>query len=195
MRWLPGCAGVLMALFAAAGCSYATGGTAGVAVESSAVSTAGVAVELPPRPRSFDLDAVDACRLMPADRRIEFRLNRPPLGPDPELDSPGVRQCSIPSSTSASFSVFLDSSGGAADRLAQAGGASVALETLEVNGFSVPLLEGGDGGSCIAVIDTSDEQNLRVQANGTGLLSVAETCEIVTPWVQVVLDTLATMQP
>ena len=90
----------------------------------------------------------------------------------------------------------MDTDHGAQERLNQATQRAAPLDRFTVNGFVVYSLgSDGDVASCIAVIDTGDGQNLRVQAYNANDPPTEETCRNLRLWVPVVLDTLAAMQP
>ena len=149
-------------------------------------------VVLPPRPRSFDLTMVDPCALMPPERRAEFGLDRPPVGP--ERDGKYI-DCSISSARGPGLSISLDTGRGAAMKLTDASTRGPVLDRFMVNGFLVTSVAGGDPDSCIGVVDASDGQSLDVQViNSVFERGRPRPCDLVRQWMPVIIDTLAAMQ-
>ena len=149
-------------------------------------------VVLPPRPRSFDLTGVNPCELLPPARRREFGLDRPPQGPDQDKER---RYCVFLSTQGPSVGIFLDTGANAALKLTQASQDGPPLDRFTVNGFLVTSVKSFDNAGCIAVIDTGDDQNLRVQYIGQLEAPRAEICARLREFVPPVLDTLQKLQP
>ena len=194
----------------AAGAGTTTAGSSGVASSAPTATTAPdvtsaapsstlftgyppTTVVLPPRPRSFDLTTVDPCALMPPERRAEFGLDQPPVGPERDGQ---YNECGIFSAQGPGLSISLDTGRGAASKLSRASTRGPVLDRFMVNGFLVTSVAGGDPDSCIGVVDTGDGQSLDIQViNSVFERGRPRPCELVRQRMPVIMDSLAAMQP
>lgn len=176
---------VLVAWFLVAwlvtGCSVST---AGRAIPSTSVVTVASG------PRTFDLTKVNPCAIIPATRRLEFGLNRPPQD-NPPTD--GQPYCSFASSTGPGAGVFFDLRKSAQDTVAQV--QTYIRYTVLIEGFKVPFVARPGVSQCEGFVQTGPSQYMSVGMNGLGKVPELELCKRAEPLVKIAIDTLDKLQP
>ena len=141
---------------------------------------------LPPRPRELNLNGVNPCTLIPPDRRAEFGLNRPPLGPDQQGKTIG---CSISSQTGG-LVIYADTEHPASYFLgdtAASYGAAISIEGYgAVSGYPKVVKDS----VCYVKVDVAEGQNLSIIYTDRTNQGPNVLCPLVQRIAGVALDTL-----
>lgn len=182
---------VLAAASVLAGCS--NGSVAGSPVPSATASarsglptTPAGNPTLSPRPAELKINGVDPCSLFPADRRAEFGVNQPPLGPTPKGNMTG---CSF-SSPTGGVGIYADPGHDAAYFL----GDTLSNIGTEISVGGYPAVSGypktRKDSVCFIEIDVAEGQNLSVQYDDRAKRGPDALCPIAQKVALVALDAL-----
>lgn len=141
---------------------------------------------LSPRPAELKINDVDPCSLFPADRRAEFGVNQPPLGPTPKGNMTG---CSF-SSPTGGVGIYADPGHDAAYFL----GDTLSNIGTEISVGGYPAVSGypktRKDSVCFIEIDVAEGQNLSVQYDDRAKRGPDALCPIAQKVALVALDAL-----
>jgi len=161
----------------------------GADIDRSTVAPTGKQM-LPSRPKELTLDGVDPCSLFPAERRADFEVDQPPVGP---ISDGRATRCSF-SSPSGAVEIATDPERGAGYFLGDK--QLVYGEEVAVGDYPAvsEYTKAGKDLDCFTKVDVANGQNLSIQyvdrrRPGPGVL-----CPIANKVALVALGTLKTQK-
>lgn len=180
----------LLAGFLLAGCandSVAGLPTPLTTAVSGAISATNSKPPLPVRPKSLPLDGVNPCILFPADRRAEFGVTEPLVGPNVNgLET----SCGGSSRTGVGVNITADRERGAAyflgDKPLSYGEPDTVADYPAVRSYT----KADKNRECFVVIDVAEGQNLSVQYSDFGRPGTDVLCPLAEKVAVVALDAL-----
>lgn len=148
---------------------------------------------MPPRARSFDVAAVDPCRMLTREQSVTFGINQPVQGPSTDPQTPGSTLCTYINSSGADGPVGYGVSTDVGTSAASLASSTSLIGVDTVSGIGALVIDGRAAG-CTYVLDTSDADSMQVGATSTGSTAALD-CPKAKAMSAAIIEALNELQP